>query len=196
MDQGDGYEAAAVSGRLIPRKPVLPRVSYTRTLRSESSLVESMEDAVDGSELHPSGSQWTRQDSSQTTLTTGASYPYYPYETVINTESSDPFIRTDLRQQTASRVPDSPPPEKEAMGTVIKPVWKRHLLTWALAFLAVCLFVFTAYFAWNATGGDHANTRLLFSDPGRTILILQILTNITTTLFGELVVASCEMVFR
>jgi hypothetical protein len=64
-----------------------------------------------------------------------------------------------------------------------------------VAFFAVCAFVFTTIFAWNATAGGRADTRLLFDSPGRTILVLQILTNLTTTLLGELVIASAEMVW-
>jgi hypothetical protein len=63
-----------------------------------------------------------------------------------------------------------------------------------LALLTVCAFVATSLFAWNATGGSHADSRFLFSDPGRTILTLQLLTNFTTALFGELLIASFEAV--
>ena len=79
-------------------------------------------------------------------------------------------------------------------GVPIQSAWRKDLLTWLLALLAIAFFIFTVIFASNATRGDQADTRLLFSDPGRTILVLQILTNVTTTLFGELLVASCEMV--
>ena len=54
--------------------------------------------------------------------------------------------------------------------------------------------MFTCIFAFNATRGANADMRLIFDDPARTILVLQILTNITTTLFGELIIASSDMV--
>jgi hypothetical protein len=79
-------------------------------------------------------------------------------------------------------------------GVRIQSGWRRALLTWLLAILALASFLFTVLFAYNATRGAQADTHLIFNSPGRTILVLQILTNISTTLFGELLVASCEMV--
>src|SRR5271163_191016 len=86
------------------------------------------------------------------------------------------------------------PPPDYGRGIQILPIWRRHLLTWILLFWAIVFFVFTIIFAWNATGGEHANTRLLFEDPGKTVLVLQILTNVTTALFGELAISASEMV--
>ena len=88
----------------------------------------------------------------------------------------------------------SEPPPDYGGGMQILPIWRRHLLTWILLFWAIVFFVFTIIFAWNATGGEHANTRLLFEDPGKTVLVLQILTNVTTALFGELAISASEMV--
>ena len=77
---------------------------------------------------------------------------------------------------------------------MIRPSWRRHLITWVLAIFALVFYIFTVIFAWNASLGRDADTRLLFEDPGRTILVLQILGTSTTTLFSELVICTCETV--
>ena len=68
-------------------------------------------------------------------------------------------------------------------------------MTWILAAVSISFFVFTILFAYNANNGQHADTRFLFRDPGRTILVLQILTNITTASIAELAISSHEAVF-
>lgn len=77
---------------------------------------------------------------------------------------------------------------------MINPIWRRHLIVWILAFFAVVFYVVTVIFAWNASLGKDADTRLLFEDPSRTILVLQVLGTSTTALFSELVICTCEMV--
>jgi len=189
MDRGDGYETASGQRYSIPRKPT-PSSPYSqqyhpsyfngggdpyRSSRTESAYPPHRDDPSLSAEKIPPTA------SSEATL---REYPE-PYHSNLP-PSSVPLI--DPKQQDLNRDPLNP------NGTVINRPFRRHLLTWCLAFLAICCFVFTIIYAWNATGGEHANTRLLFADPGRTILVLQVLTNVTTALFSELVIMSCEMV--
>jgi hypothetical protein len=67
-------------------------------------------------------------------------------------------------------------------------------MTWILSAFSIGSFAFTVLFAWNANSGQHADTRFLFQDPGRTILVLQVLTNITTICIAELAMSAYEAV--
>ena len=190
MDHGDGYDSqasTAVRVRLIPRKPISfdSAADFQQYRPPDSYEPEGIEST--GSEP-PERAEIRSWDSSRSQSSTPATfrqdrYAYQPYVPA-------PAPRTELRYIT----PQDPGPSN-TKGFIILPSWRRHLITWLLAFLALLFFVFTVIFAWNATGGQHADTRLLFENPGRTILVLQILGTVTTTLFTELVVASCEMVF-
>jgi len=119
----------------------------------------------------------------------------YPYMTKFLDTAYGPRSPVDfpLKSGEYSKI-SVDPNQRGPYGVKVQPGWRRACLTWVLGFFAVASFVFTAIFAFNATRGDHADTRLLFDNPGKTILVLQILTNVSTTLFSELLVASCEMV--
>lgn len=193
MDHGDGYDSqasAAVRVRLIPRKPTNFGArdfhQYRPPLERAPNSFEPQGIESTASEP-PQRAEIRSWDSSRSQASTPATpgqdrYTYQPYVPA-------PASRTERDYST--------PPELDPLnskGFIILPTWRRHLITWALAFVALVFFVFTIVFAWNATGGQKANTRLLFENPGRTILVLQILGTVTTTLFAELVVASCERV--
>jgi hypothetical protein len=121
-------------------------------------------------------------------------YSYQPYVAPPIDAIEQPQQGFTLKSEPSYRRISSNPDDPNGQGREIQPTWRRNLLTWVLALFAVVLFVSTSLFAANATRGANADTRFLFSNPGRTILVLQILTNITTTLFGELLIASCELV--
>ena len=89
---------------------------------------------------------------------------------------------------------DRDPAPDAPVGDIINPVWRRHLIGWILAFFAVACYVVTVIFAWNASLGKDADTRLLFQDPSKTILVLQVLGTSTSSLLAELVICTCEMV--
>jgi hypothetical protein len=78
--------------------------------------------------------------------------------------------------------------------------WTRQMsriTKWSVSRDAYCilLFVVTILFAWNAARGDNSNPRFLFSDPGVTVIVLQLLTNATAMLLGEMERATFEMVY-
>jgi hypothetical protein len=134
------------------------------------------------------------QGSSSTLRADPYSYqPYDPYTSVSETyvPHSETYLPPVAEMKSPTYVTVAQPQDH---GSVIQPPWRRYLWVWLLALLTVCAFVATSLFAWNATGGSHADSRFLFSDPGRTILTLQLLTNFTTALFGELLIASFEAV--
>jgi hypothetical protein len=186
MDHGDGYDAqasTAVRVQLIPRKPTN---QYRPPPQRAPESYEPHDIESKGSEPPQRAEirSWdsSRSQASTPTILNRDKYAYQPYV-------SASAARTDLHYST--------PPATDLSNTrgfIILPTWRRHLITWVLAFIASVCFVFTIVFAWNATGGENADTRLLFENPGRTILVLQILGTVTTTLFAELVIASCEMV--
>jgi hypothetical protein len=72
--------------------------------------------------------------------------------------------------------------------------WRQEFMTWILSAFPIGSFALTVLFAWNANSGQHADTRFLFQDPGRTILVLQVLTNITTICMAELAMSAYEAV--
>lgn len=193
MDHGDGYDSqpsAAVRVRLIPRKPANFGARDVHQYRPppqrapDSFEPQGIESTASEPPQRAEIRSWDSSRSQASTPTTLGQdrYTYQPYVPA-------PASRTELHYST----PPSPDPSN-TKGFIILPTWRRHLITWALAFVALVFFVFTIVFAWNATEGQMANTRLLFENPGRTILVLQILGTVTTTLFAELVIASCERV--
>ena len=185
MDRGDGYEAG------LARR--LPRPNASSEVTEDLYPVEqqqgpdpyAIESSFRQSMLVPPRS-WNPtpvQSASQTTL----GQDPYSYEPFIPPEEKAP-AREDAAGFPFDRDFSAP------KGIVIQSVWGRYFLSWFVLFLAICFFVFTVIFAWNATGGAKANTRFLFKDPGRTILVLQICSTVSTTLFAEVIIASCEMV--
>jgi len=122
-------------------------------------------------------------------------YPAYPYVTDFGVDQRPyPGAQTPVDYPLKSEYNQISVDPVQREGMKIQPGWRRQFLTWLLALLALTSFVITVLFAYNASRGNQADTRFIFSNPGKTILVLQILTNISTTLFGELLVASCEMV--
>lgn len=183
MDRADGDESATVNDRLIPRRRVpspFGDQTFPESLQRGPQAYQpnGMESTYP---RHPVSLSWQPPETGNSSEATLKPYTYQSYAPNVPGKSE---LRYSL-QADPSVVP----------GFVIQPNWRRHFLTWILAFLAICLFVFTIIFAWNATGGAKADTRLLFNDPGHTILMLQICSTATTSLFAELIVASCEMVF-
>jgi hypothetical protein len=193
MDHGDGYDSqpsTAVRVRLIPRKPTSfvagDSHQYRLPLQRDRDSYEPQTTESTSSEP-PQRAEIRSWDSSHSHASTPAALRpgRYTYQAYV----PPPLPRTELHYSTPSESDPS-----NTKGFIILPTWRRHLITWVLAFMALVFFLFTVVFAWNATGGEKADTRLLFENPGRTILVLQILGTVTTTLFAELVVASCEMV--
>jgi hypothetical protein len=121
-------------------------------------------------------------------------YESYSHETSSTTLPKDPYAYQPYGQPSSEKVMSYTTPVEQPHGIIVHSAWRRYLFVWLLAFFAVCAFVGTTIFAWNATGGDHADPRFLFDDPGKTILTLQLLTNLTTALFGELIITSFEAV--
>ena len=181
MEKGDGYESSPARGYAKPA-PLTPySQQYYPSHFQGGAEAYQMPSSVYSPHRDSFGGRTPPTNSTETTL---GHYPE-PYQYNLP-ESSVPFIPPKPLELNHDPL--------NVNGTVIHSAFRRHLLAWILAFLAICCFVFTTIFAWNATGGVHADSRLLFDDPGRTILVLQILTNVTTALFGELVIMSCEMV--
>ena len=183
MDHGDGYESA-VRAHLISQRqnlltPVDPQQHRPAIQRARDSFVsDGFESSVYSPEDHQSWKAPSTQNSSRVPL----AYDPYGYQPYVPGPQAKPEVRYLHPRETDTR------------GVPVLPTWRRYLITWILAVVAICWFVFTIIFAWNASEGQYADTRLLFENPGRTILALQILGTVTTALFGELVVASCEMV--
>ena len=189
MDHVYRDESTTVNDRLIPRKPL--RSPFRDEFFPESLQRGPQVYQPDGMEStqprRPASFSWQPPDTGNTSEATLNPYSYRSYAPDVHNVPNIPGkseVRYSLHGDP-SMVP----------GYVIQPNWRKHFLTWVLAILAICFFVFTIIFAWNATGGANADTRLLFNDPGHTILVLQICSTATTALFAELIVASCEMVF-
>lgn len=184
MNQGDGYESSSVREHLIYGRPSSTTTNYRQYNPITPQIPESYQpDLVESypsqqGEAPQSKEQLHVYNSSQTTLRQDP----YAYQRYVP-ESSQPSLGYALD-----------PGSSNPHGFMIQPAWRRHLMNWIVAFLAVCFFVFTIIFARNATQGENADTRLLFSNPGRDILVLQVLGTVTTTLLGELLISSCEMV--
>jgi hypothetical protein len=182
MDHGDGYESAVRAHLISQRQNLLtpdaqqhrPAIQRAR----DSFISDGLESSVDS----PEGPQSWEAPSSQNSSRVPLAYDPYGYQPYVPEPQSKPEVRY------------LHPSQPDKTGVPILPTWRRYLITWILAFVSICCFAFTIIFAWNASEGQYADTRLLFEDPGRTILVLQILGTVTTALFGELIVASCEMV--
>ena len=201
MDQEDGYDQPEVQRFQIPRKPStmspdevrsLPRVHpQPRQFPPEETMESNRGYAPHrgiGSESWDAGrsrnSTGSPIQSPRTPQTPRDPYAYQPYG--LSTEPKDQVV------YIASE--ETEPNSESDKGVIIRQTWKRHLVTWILAIFALVFYILTVIFAWNASLGQDADTRLLFEDPGRTILVLQILGTTTTTLFSELVICTCEAV--
>jgi hypothetical protein len=179
MDPQDDYELRETQTFQIPRKPAgLSR----EQIRSLPQVLQP----ADGFS-HARGTSSHSWDAPRT-----AGSPIPSPQPPRDPYAYHPPTRPDIVYSAS----DPDPPPAPAVGAVIRPVWRRHLIVWILAFLAVAFYVVTVIFAWNASLGKDADTRLLFEDPSRTILVLQVLGTSTTTLFSELVICTCEIVPR
>jgi hypothetical protein len=185
MNQGDGYESSEVREHLIYRRPSSTTTEYRQYNPNTRPIPESYQPDVIESyppqqgEAPQSQEHLNTYDSSQTTLRQDP-YAYQRYVPV----PSEPRLEHDLDAGSSN-----------PYGFMIQPAWRRHLMAWITAFLTICFFVFTIIFARNATQGENADIRLLFNNPGRDILVLQVLSTVSTTLLGELLISTCEMVF-
>ena len=184
MERGYGDESPTVNDRLIPRRAV--RAPIGDEIYPESLQRGPQPYQPDGMEStyprRPVSLSWQPPETGNSSEATLRPYAYQQY-------APNPPGKSELRYSLQAD-------PSAVKGYVIQPNWKRHFLAWILAFLAICFFVFTIVFAWNATGGSNADTRLLFNNPGHTILVLQVCSTVTTAMFAELIVASCEMVSR
>lgn len=202
MNRGDGYDRSLeVRSSLLPRRkpsPYNPAMQSTYNINEipipdQEAYVDPYQPVTSGTRpgyapRRPDRPPPPSHNSSESTLKTPNDlYSYQP-------PSSSPLAYVEPKPEHQYSTFETPPFKREADGLPIQTPWRRHLLNWLVALFAVCAFVFTTIFAWNATAGGRADTRLLFDAPGRTILVLQILTNLTTSLLGELVIASAEMV--
>jgi len=181
MERGDGEESTTVNDRLIPRRPMKPQLGYDYPESLQRGPQEYQPNPMESTNpRRPVSLSWQPPETGNSSESTLRPHAYPQYAPVPRGKSE---LRYSLQGDPSA-----------VKGYVIQPNWKRHFLTWILAFLAICFFVFTVIFAWNATGGSHADTRLLFNNPGHTILVLQVCSAVTTALLAELIVASCEMV--
>lgn len=181
MERGYGDESATVNDRLIPRRPVTSQFrdeNYPEPLQRGPQAYQP--NAMESADLRPVSLSWQPPETGNSSESTLRPHAYQQYAPI-------PVGKSELRYSLQGD-------PSAVKGYVIQPNWKRHFLTWILAFLAICFFVFTVIFAWNATGGSNADPKYLFNDPGHTILVLQVCSTATTALFAELIVASCEMV--
>jgi hypothetical protein len=184
-DHGDGYEPPAFKVNLIPQQRSLAPVDESQEYRPPIHRArESYRSDGGGSSVYSPERPYSPRNLHRTPTSSSVPLAFDPYG--YQPDVPEPIERSERRHLD----PDS----AFTGGVPILPSWRRHLISWILAVVGTCVFIFTIIFAWNATGGQNADTRLLFSDPGRTILVLQVLGTVTTSLLAELVVASCEMV--
>jgi hypothetical protein len=183
MDLSHGYETSQVRAHLIPRKPPGSRQGTGWPPTDAAGTYD------DGIETSPPRS-WNPTPSSMEAVTNASEITLQGQlrEPLNPAQGTSPLNDRPQRHRRAKNSFEGP------KGHAIQSTLQRHLFTWVAYFFALCFFVFTVIFAWNATGGAKADTHFLFKNPGRTILVLQICSTVTTSLFAESLIASCEMV--
>ena len=188
MDLGHGYEQFQVREHLIPRRPVTDQPMQ----ESGQGPLPTADPFDDGIESGLPPRSWNPTPSSMEAMPSVSDVPLSDQpRRPLNLTQREGDGNRRLRRRLNSL--DDPLPAG-TRGFTIQSALQRHFFSWVAYFLAVCFFVFTVIFAWNATGGAKANRRFLFTNPGRTILVLQICSTVTTSLFAESLIASCEMV--
>jgi hypothetical protein len=182
MDLGHGYDQTyAVREYLIPRRPINEERMQARPGWSRPAV-----DPFDNEESQAPPRSWNPTPSSMEAIAsiTEPTFSGQPSHQTLNRPQSQ---GRRLRRQT---IFDG----TEQRGFAIQSAIQRHFFSWVMYFFAICFFVFTVIFAWNATGGAKTNRHFIFTNPGRTILVLQICSTVTTSLFAECLISSFEMV--
>jgi hypothetical protein len=132
---------------------------------------------------------------------------YEPNVSVSALERATPDASHRARQNSylhlasADRDPLPPSPNSSTFqyhldrdGIKLESTACQYFLTWILALLTLGWVIFTIYFAYNCSIDNPLSESLIFSKPERTILLLNVLSQFTIFLLGELTTSAFEAV--
>lgn len=80
------------------------------------------------------------------------------------------------------------------VGTIVRGLFCQLLWTWSLLFVTIGWVAFTILFASNCIRSASFSSTLLFSDPTKTVLALNVLSHVTILLLRELTASIFDVI--